>query len=252
MAQVIVAVLGGVGLGKSEFIRSMKRRINNSRIPALLESTCSLKVYEESRKVKNIATKKFYPAYQKGDRQQCFEAEAEMLRARFAYMQRAAKEDGIVIIERIPEENRYVFFQSAFDSHFYGSPTSEYSRALYNYYASIYERLRNGVPTPDVFVYLRANPEVAYRRVLSRGRESELQTDPHYFKMLHHYYEKLVDEVLPSIIRISNVPFADKLVPVDVNKDMTKSELLDYHIQVENLIIQALRRQGFGKDVNHV
>ena len=84
MAEVIVGVLGGIGIGKSEFIKSMKKRRLGSRLPSMLVTPGELKVYEESKRVKDLAASVFYPALKRKDRYALFAAEIAMLSAEVA------------------------------------------------------------------------------------------------------------------------------------------------------------------------
>jgi len=243
MAEVIVAVLGGIGIGKSEFIKSMKSLRLGSKLPSVLITPGELKVYEESKRVKDIAASVFYPAFQRGDRYGCFGAEVAMLAARADQMVEAARESGIAIVERIPEENRHVFFENDFRSGLFGDPEKDgIAKYFYDSYCATYAKLRNRTPTPDVFVYIDVAPEVALRRVMERGRKSESEMSLEYLTNVQSLYNELVEDILPN-----EVPrFGDKLVRIDANNDLSKSDLKRFHLQIEERIVQALRRQGWG------
>lgn len=247
MAQIIVGVMGGIGVGKSEFNRSMKRGIAHSRLPSMLATPGELKVYEESKRVKDIALSVFYPAFERKDRYACFGAEIAMLMARIEYMKMAAKKTkGILIIERTPEENRYVFFENDYRSGLFGDPEKdEIAKYFYNSYCATYEKYRNGVPTPDVFVYLDVEPKLALELIKRRGRKSERNVKLSYLQDIHDLYEWMFDEVLDSL-----PGFGDRLVRVPVTDHPSKESLGRFHIQIEDRIMQALRRQGFGSGNN--
>ena len=246
MAEVIIGVMGGIGIGKSEFIKSMKKRRFGSKLPSVLVTPGELKVYEESKRVKDLAASVFYPALKSRNRYSLFAAEIAMLSARVEQMVQASKDNGIVIVERIPEENRYVFFENGYRSGLFGSPARDpIAKSFYDSYRATYEALRNRIPTPDVFVYLDVNPKVAFDRIKKRGRRSEKDMPLAYLNNLHDLYERLVGEILPR--RTAN--YGDRLLRINANHHMSEEDLKRFHLQIEERIIQSLQRQGWGNRI---
>ncbi|MCS7109475.1 MAG: deoxynucleoside kinase [Candidatus Micrarchaeota archaeon] len=241
MAEVIVGIIGGIGVGKSEFISSMKKRRFSSKLPSMLVTPGELKVYEESKEVKEIAAKIFYPALKRMDKYTCFAAEIAMLNFRIQQMLNASKENGIVIVERIPEENRYVFFENDYHSGIFGDPKSKIAKAFYSSYSATYQYLRNRVPPVNVFVYLDVKPEVALKRIKERGRKSERGISINYLRSLYSLYEKMVDEILPEIIPM----YGQRLLRIDANRDLSDEDLKRFHLQIEERIIKSLQLQGW-------
>ena len=241
MAEVIIAVVGGIGIGKSEFIKSMKKRRNYSKLPSMLVTPGEFKVYEESKGVKDIAASVFYPAIKRKDKYAAFAAEIAMLNFRIEQILQASKENGIVLVERIPEENRYVFFENDYRSGLFGKPDDKIAKYFYSSYSATYNYLRNKIPSPDVFVYLDVKPEIALERIRRRGRESEKTIDIKYLTNLYNLYQNLIDEILPSQIPY----YGDRLLRIDANNDMSEDDLKRFHIQIEERIIQSLQRQGW-------
>ena len=248
MAEVIVGVLGGIGIGKSEFIKSMKKRRLGSRLPSMLVTPGGLKVYEESKRVKDLAASVFYPALKHKDRYAIFGAEIAMLAARVEQMAEASKDNGIVIVERIPEENRYVFFENGYRSGLFGDPSSDpVTKSFYDSYRATYKAMRNCIPTPDVFVYLDVDPKVAFERIKSRGRKSEKDMPLEYLTNLHVLYEQLICEILPRKV----AGYGDRLLRINANSHMSDTDLKRFHIQIEEHIAQTLRKQGWGNRSSH-
>lgn len=248
MAEVIIGVLGGIGIGKSEFIKSMKQRRLGSKLPSMLVTPGKLNVYEESKRVKDIAASVFYPALEKGDRYAIFAAEIAMLAARVERMREISKKDGIAIVERIPEENRYVFFENGFRSGLFGDPKKDLiAKSFYDSYCATYHNLRNRISTPDIFVYLDVDPKVAFERIRLRGRKSEKGMTLEYLTNLHDLYEQLVGDILPN-----TVPgYGDRLLRINANHHMSEMDLKRFHLQIEEHIMHALRRQGWGNGNLH-
>jgi deoxyadenosine/deoxycytidine kinase len=237
----MIGVIGGIGVGKSEFIKSMKRRRFSSKLKSVLVTPGEFRVYEESRKVKDIAANVFYPAIREGDKYRAFAAEIAMLNFRVEQMLRASKEDGIVMLERIPEENRYVFFENDYRQGIFGSARSQIAKYFYQSYSATYDLLRNGLPTPDVFVYLDVRPEIALERIKLRGRKSEADISLSYLKNLYKLYQRLVYEILPTRVPM----YGDKLLRVPANENMSEEDLRIFHVQIEERIIKTLKRQGW-------
>ena len=243
MAEVIVGVLGGIGIGKSEFIKSMKQGRIGSKLPSMLASPGELTVFEESKRVKDIAASVFYPALKRKDRYAIFAAEIAMLSARVDQMVEAAKRGGIITVERIPEENRYVFFENDFRSGLFGNPqTDPIAKYFHDSYCATYAMLCNRKRTPDVFVYMDARPEIALRHIRERGRKSEKKVTLGYLQNIYDRYCELIDKILPDAVP----KFGDRLVRVDANVHLSKVELRRFHTQIEDHIMHALRRQDWG------
>jgi len=65
---------------------------------------------------------------------------------------------------------------------------------------------------PDVYVYIKSDPEVCYARVKERSRECETDVSLEYLKEVHQSYEEFV-------FNLSKVPVDIKVYVVDGNKD---------------------------------
>ncbi len=241
MAEVIIGVMGGIGIGKSEFIKSMKKRRFSSQLPSMLVTPGEFKVYEESKRVKDIAASVFYPALKRNDKYTCFAAEIAMLSARVEQMLQASKENGIVLVERIPEENRFVFFENDYKSGIFGDPNSKIARSFYQSYSATYQYLKNKIAPVNVFVYLDVKPEVALRRIKERGRKSETGIDISYLRNLYSLYQRLIDEILPDTVPM----YGHRLLRIDANNDLSDEDLKRFHLQIEERIMKSLQLQGW-------
>ncbi len=81
----------------------------------------------------------------------------------------------------------------------------EQPNAMYmDYYYDIKRRLQD-YPRISAVVYLRTTPEVAYNRLISRGREAEDGTPLAYIQDLHNFHEAC----LPQICREMNTPLIE-------------------------------------------
>ncbi len=78
----------------------------------------------------------------------------------------------------------------------------EQPNAMYmDYYYDIKRRL-NDYPRISTVLYLRTTPEVAYNRLISRGRQAETGTPLEYLNDLHNFHEAC----LPQICREMQTP----------------------------------------------
>lgn len=86
-------------------------------------------------------------------------------------------------------------------------------------YNQVHEALAEKVPTPDLIVYLRAEPPVLMQRIASRDRTYERQMEQAYIEELHNAYDEYFQK------RILTIP----VLTVDTNS-------LDYVRNPEDLM----------------
>ncbi|MCA0989638.1 deoxynucleoside kinase [Guptibacillus algicola] len=61
-------------------------------------------------------------------------------------------------------------------------------------YMKIYDILTEGMPEPNVIIYLNASLETLLNRISQRGRQIEKDIDPSYLKQLSADYERFMQE----------------------------------------------------------
>ncbi|WP_270182958.1 deoxynucleoside kinase [Alkalihalobacillus sp. CinArs1] len=61
-------------------------------------------------------------------------------------------------------------------------------------YMKIYDILTEGMPEPNVIIYLNASLETLLNRISQRGRQIEKDIDPSYLKRLSSDYERFMQE----------------------------------------------------------
>jgi len=70
-------------------------------------------------------------------------------------------------------------------------------------YISHFHVMQGYLRYPDVIVYLRCDPEVALKRIASRGRDAETNMPLPYLQRLHEGYEEFVEEMRRyTIVRV--------------------------------------------------
>lgn len=90
-----------------------------------------------------------------------------------------------IVTERSPQDSLHVFSKSL--------PAEEY--ALYEEYVDTLGW------RPDVYIYLRTDPEVCMARIEQRNRPAEDRISIEYIRTLHERYEAFVD-TLPHVHKI--------------------------------------------------
>jgi deoxyguanosine kinase len=62
--------------------------------------------------------------------------------------------------------------------------------AEFDLYRELYEQLRPRLSTPDLTVYLHAEPDLLLERIAKRGRPFEQAMDPEYLRNLNRHYDE--------------------------------------------------------------
>lgn len=82
----------------------------------------------------------------------------------------------------------------------------------WNTYIHLYDSFCRVVPPPEVVVYLRTTPEIAWARVHTRGRKSEQNIPMSYMICLHRVYDQWVEE-MSSKTQVMTFPWDDYTDP---------------------------------------
>jgi deoxyadenosine/deoxycytidine kinase len=82
----------------------------------------------------------------------------------------------------------------------------------WNTYLHLYESFCRVVPPPEVVIYLRTTPEIAWMRIQDRGRKSEQNIPMSYMICLHRVYDQWVEE-MSSKTQVMTFPWDDYLSP---------------------------------------
>lgn len=147
----VVALVGGVGVGKTYLGRQLK------------ELLPSLKFIEEDT-TKNLYLNEFYSDMRKWG----FHSRISMLamvlsNAAEAYL--SNNQDDIVILDRCVDE-LIVFATKEYEE-------GNLTRKEFELYKQLYYGILDTLPRPDLFVYFRCKPETSFQRIIQRGRECE-------------------------------------------------------------------------------
>lgn len=117
------------------------------------------------------------------------------------------------LYERSPISNRHVFAQLQYDA----GHMNDLELKMFD---SLYEKLSW---RPDVILYLRTDPEVAYARMCQRGRECESKVSLEYLQAVHEKYEALSNHHAHVITIDANQSHDDVYAEVRAQIDMYRA-----------------------------
>ena len=124
----------------------------------------------------------------------------------------------INFIERSVFTDKYCFAENCYES-------GKMSLIELNIYNRWHEWLNNKFNTnPDIYIYLRTNPEVCYERIKKRNRNEESEIPLEYLKTLHDKHEEW-------LIKKEKTP----VLVIDVNDDF------DYNDKINEYLSKILK-----------
>lgn len=144
----VVALVGGVGVGKTYLGRILKEKISSA-------------VFIEEDTTKNLFLNEFYSDMHKWG----FHSRISMLAMVLSTTAGAYGLDNIVILDRCVDE-LIVFATKEYED---GNLTEK----EFTLYKQLYYGILETLPRPDVFVYFRCKPQTSYQRIHQRGRDCE-------------------------------------------------------------------------------
>ncbi|XP_050427070.1 deoxynucleoside kinase-like [Adelges cooleyi] len=114
----------------------------------------------------------------------------------------------IKIMERSIYSARNIFVENLFKDNYLSAPEYAVLDAWYKWLTE------NVEIECDLIIYLRTEPEVAYKRIKTRGRSEEKAIPFEHIKHLHELHEKWLN------VERTKVPNATPVVVVDANQNM--------------------------------
>jgi deoxyadenosine/deoxycytidine kinase len=98
----------------------------------------------------------------------------------------------------------------------------------YKSYRAVYDLVVDGLPQPDLLLYLRAPVEVLVARIRRRGRAMERGITPDYLRLLDRFYEEwlAVYDLSPVLtIRTDDLDFVNRPEHLDIVVERIRARL---------------------------
>ena len=178
MSKKIISIEGNIGVGKSTFVSILKNTIDNSE--GVYEPVDMWKNLKDSNE-ENILHK-FYKDTERWaysfqnlaciTRMMKIEEKIKLSDAEFLFCDRSLGTD------------KHVFEKMLYDT----KKISEIEHKMYNLWYDFYHKYIRP-ESNNAIIYLRCNPETAYKRIQKRGREEEKNISLEYLNDLHRYHE---------------------------------------------------------------
>lgn len=133
-----------------------------------------------------------------------------------------------VVIERSMYSGYHCFARNSFEQGFLQQVEWNIYQAWFNFLTS-----KQCLP-PQGFIYLQANPQIAYNRTRKRNRDAEESISLDYLQQIHEKHEAFLIDKLNMHSSIANTP----VLVLDCNVDLVtdKKKLLNYVEQVQQFI----------------
>ncbi|XP_046393867.1 thymidine kinase 2, mitochondrial-like [Ischnura elegans] len=148
----------------------------------------------------------------------------------------------VQVIERSLQNNRFVFIEEAYKDNLLTGP--EYA-VLCKYYEWMTSNMDISL---DLIVYLQCSPEVAYKRMINRGRSEEKYRIPlDYMQKVHGAYEKwLIEQKLqqgmpPVLVINAEKSLAEiedeceRILPVLLGKQILNKPLITMDMAIQEV-----------------
>ena len=186
----VIALVGGVGVGKTYYGR---------RIASML-SNCQF-IEEDTRE--NMYLNEFYQDMRKWG----FHSRISMISMVLSNYYKISEDAQYVIIDRCVNE-LIVFAKKEHDE---GNLTDK----EFSLYSQLYEAICKSVPEPDLYVYFRCSGDTSYQRVVQRARECEKNVSKDFCIDVIQRYEKWYAD---NIFEKKRNVYVDTDCQVDIDK----------------------------------
>jgi len=206
---IIISLEGNIGAGKSTFLEHLEKTLANNRDWIFLREP--VHIWDQIRDENGeTVLSKFYANPEK----YAFSFQVMAYTTRYQELKRIIKEypdcKGI-ICERSLEADKHIFAKMLHSDGLIDGVMYN----IYERYFSVYE----GDFTLDGIIYIHANAEVCFERIVKRSRNGESNISLDYLKKCDHYHKNwLTNEKTP-------------VLTLDVNADVNVSISNDVHIQ---------------------
>ena len=200
---MLISIEGNIGTGKTALINILKKKFGKKNNVIFVEEPLNQWLNLKDKDGKNILGK-FYEDQERWS--YSFQMHAFITRSKDILRQNT--DENVIIIERSVLTDCNVFAKLLYNS----GKISEMEWQLYNEWFTWLTQHFESVK-PDKFVYLRAEPEVSYQRMLKRTRDEENNVPLEYLQAVSEKHDEwLLNDDIENVITI------------DVNADFNDSE----------------------------
>lgn len=200
---MLISIEGNIGTGKTTLINILKKKFGKKNNVIFVEEPLNQWLNLKDKDGKNILGK-FYEDQERWS--YSFQMHAFITRSKDILRQNT--DENVIIIERSVLTDCNVFAKLLYNS----GKISEMEWQLYNEWFTWLTQHFESVK-PDKFVYLRAEPEVSYQRMLKRTRDEENNVPLEYLQAVSEKHDEwlLSDDI-------------ENVITIDVNADFNDSE----------------------------
>jgi deoxyadenosine/deoxycytidine kinase len=200
---MLISIEGNIGTGKTTLINILKNKFSKKNNVIFVEEPLNQWLSLKDSDGKNILGK-FYEDQERWS--YSFQMHAFITRSKDILKQNT--NDNVVIIERSVLTDCNVFANLLHES----GKISEMEWKLYvEWFDWLTEQFSKVIP--DKFIYLKAEPEVSYQRMINRTRDEENNVPIEYLQSVSEKHDDwLLDESMENVITI------------DVNQDFSDSD----------------------------
>lgn len=168
-----IIVEGNIGAGKSTFLKLIEQNLNVDI------------VFEPHKKWQDVQGHNILDSFYKDTNRWAYTFQTYAFVSRVVEQEISTKNSltGIQILERSVYSDRYCFAKNCHEM-------GVMSALEWQLYKEWFSWLVDGYVTkPDGFIYIQADPEVCYKRLLKRSRSEEEGVSLSYLQMLHQKHE---------------------------------------------------------------
>jgi deoxyadenosine/deoxycytidine kinase len=158
-----IAVAGSIGAGKSSLIRFLQERFGIHPF------------YER------IDDNPFLEDFYRDMQAHAFPAQVWFLARKLRAHREIGHLDRPAVLDRTIHEDAEVFAAHL-------AERGLFPRREYETYLALYRSISDGLPPPDLLIYLKSSVRTQRRRIALRGRPTERQIDPAYLRGLNRLY----------------------------------------------------------------
>lgn len=215
-------VEGNIGSGKSTLLRIIKNYLKIEVVPE------SVKNWQSISQSKENLLDYFY----KDPKRWAYTFQTYAFLTRALEQEKSIKSFNKLILERSIYADRYCFAKVCFELGY----MSEFEWQLYKEWFEIVES--NLTIKPSGIIYLKADPNISYKRINKRNRPEESGITLDYINLIHQSHEAWIE-----FIKSNNF---SPVLTISCNEDFENN--LDYQKRIANDIIDFINQNKLEND----